>query len=399
MSAYNDFMRRKSIVCILVTLFLMACEGQQAAQPTLTPAATAVPVTSEAELTPEVTLTLAATTIEPTATQPIVESATEPTTAPTETATEAAPAATATSPPLAEPTLQEYPVPAGSRPHDVAPAPDGSVWYTAQRLGEMGRLDPATGETHHIPLGSGSAPHGVIVGPDDAAWVTDGGLNAIVRVDAVTEAVDVFPLPPDRPNANLNTAAFDGRGMLWFTGQNGIYGSLDPATGAMTVYDAPRGRGPYGITATPDGDIYYASLAGSYVGQVDVDSGEVTVLEPPTPGQGARRVWSDSQGHIWVSEWNGGQVAMYDPADGSWQEWPLPGDAPTPYAVYVDEQDQVWLSDFGGNALVRFDPASETFAVFPLPSPGANVRQILGRPGEVWGAESGVDKLIVIRTR
>ena len=29
--------------------------------------------------------------------------------------------------------VQEYPVPAGSRPHDVAPAVDGrSVWYTAQ---------------------------------------------------------------------------------------------------------------------------------------------------------------------------------------------------------------------------------------------------------------------------
>jgi streptogramin lyase len=26
------------------------------------------------------------------------------------------------------------------------------------------------------------------------------------------------------------------------------------------------------------------------------------------------------------------------------------------------------------------------------------VRQLLGRPGEVWGAESGVDKLVVIRT-
>ena len=91
--------------------------------------------------------------------------------------------------------IQEYPVPAGSHPHDVAPAPDGAVWYTAQRLGELGRLDPATGETHHIPLGSGSAPHGVIVGPDGAAWVTDGGLNAIVRVDPETEEVRVFPLP------------------------------------------------------------------------------------------------------------------------------------------------------------------------------------------------------------
>jgi virginiamycin B lyase len=67
--------------------------------------------------------------------------------------------------------------------------------------------------------------------------------------------------------------------------------------------------------------------------------------------------------------------------------------------VYVDEQDRVWLSDFGANALVRFDPQREAFEVFTLPSPGANVRQILGRPGEVWGAESGTDKLVVIRTR
>jgi virginiamycin B lyase len=293
--------------------------------------------------------------------------------------------------------VQEYPVPAGSRPHDVAPAPDGTVWYTAQRRGELGRLDPETGETHHIPLGQGSAPHGVIVGADDAAWVTDGGLNAIVRVDADTEEVTVYPLPADTGYANLNTAAFDGNGILWFTGQSGIYGRLDPETGTLEVFSAPRGRGPYGITATPNGEIYYASLAGSYIGHVDTDTGEVTVLEPPTPNQGARRVWSDSLGRIWVSEWNSGNVSVYDPADESWQTWPLPGDAPSTYAVYVDENDTVWLSDFGGNAMVKFDPPTESFTVFPLPSPSGDVRQILGRPGEVWGAESGADKLIVIR--
>jgi virginiamycin B lyase len=58
----------------------------------------------------------------------------------------------------------------------------------------------------------------------------------------------------------------------------------------------------------------------------------------------------------------------------------------------------VWLSDFGANAMVRFDPVQETFSTFPLPSPQANVRQILGLPGELWGAESGSDKLVVIRT-
>jgi virginiamycin B lyase len=290
-------------------------------------------------------------------------------------------------------------VPRGSRPHDVAPAVDGGVWYTAQGSGELGYLDPETGETRHIALGSGSRPHGVIVGPDGEPWITDSGLNAIVRVDPASEEVQLFPLPPGRGNANLNTAALDGNGVLWFTGQNGVYGRLDPGSGAMEVFDAPRGRGPYGIAATPDGAVYYVSLAGSYLARIDSETGEATVLEPPTPAQGARRVWSDSSGRLWVSEWNSGQLSMYDPDGDVWRAWALPGDRPQPYAVYVDDEDMIWLSDFGANALVRFDPAREEFEQFVLPSRPAAVRQILGRQGEVWGAESGVDQLVVIRTR
>lgn len=67
--------------------------------------------------------------------------------------------------------------------------------------------------------------------------------------------------------------------------------------------------------------------------------------------------------------------------------------------MYVDDEDMVWLSDFGANALVRFDPDTEEFEQFVLPSSPAAVRQILGRPGEIWGAESGVNQLVVIRTR
>jgi virginiamycin B lyase len=262
----------------------------------------------------------------------------------------------------------------------------------------MGLLDPATGEITLVDLSAGSSPHGVIVGPDGAAWITDSGLNAIVRVDGATHEVAVYDLPGTHSNANLNTAAFDGNGILWFTGQNGVYGKVDPATGEVTAWDAPRGRGPYGITATPSGDIYYASLAGSHIARIDTATGEATVIEPPTPNQGARRVWSDSQGRIWVSEWNVGQLGMYDPASDSWQEWKLPGTSPQAYAVYVDDQDMVWVTDFGGNALHRFDPATETFETYPFPDADSTVRQLLGRPGEIWGAESALNRLFVLYT-
>ena len=294
-------------------------------------------------------------------------------------------------------TLQEYSVPPGSHPHDVAPAADGGVWYTGQHTEELGWLDPVTGATRQIHLGVGSRPHGVIVGPDGAPWITDGGLNAIVRVDPDSDQVQLFSLPPESGYTNLNTATFDGDGILWFTGQSGIYGRLDPATGEMDLYAAPRGRGPYGIATTPDGEVYYASLAGNHIAHINRESGEATVLEPPTAGQGARRVWSDSTGKIWVSEWNAGQVAVYDPGAAAWREWRLPGENPRAYSVYVDERDMVWLTDFGGNAIVRFDPVTEEFEVFQIPSAGAAVRQMLGRPGEVWGAESGTDKLVVVR--
>lgn len=292
-----------------------------------------------------------------------------------------------------------YRLPEGAGPHDVAPGLKGEVWYTAQAQGALGRLDPATGAMRQIPLGQGSRPHGVIVGADGAPWITDSGLNGIIRVDPETFAVKVYALPKGSAYANLNTATFDKRGTLWFTGQSGVYGRLDSASGEIRVFDAPLGRGPYGIATTPDGAVYYASLAGNHIARIDLDKGTAARIDPPTPDQGARRVWSDSRSRIWVSEWLSGQVSRYDPKDGSWKAWKLPGSRPRAYAVYVDEADKVWLSDFGANAMVRFDPATETFEVFPSPRANANVRQILGRPGEVWAPESGTDHLVVFYTR
>ena len=129
---------------------------------------------------------------------------------------------------LAEPVLTEFAVPAGAHPHDVSPAADGGIWYSGQQNGTLGHLDPATGVVREIPLGQGSSPHGVITGPDEAAWITDSGLNAIVRVDAEAEEITTFPLPDSAAGANLNTAVFDPDGILWFTGQQGFYGRLDP---------------------------------------------------------------------------------------------------------------------------------------------------------------------------
>jgi virginiamycin B lyase len=297
------------------------------------------------------------------------------------------------------PVAQEYAT-TGRGLHDAVPDGNGWVWYVDQRAGTLGGLHPASGEELVVSLGAGSAPHGIIMGPDGAAWITDGGQNAIVRVDVNTLGVDVFRLPG--PQANLNTATFDGRGVLWYTGQAGYIGRLNPADGVVTQVEAPRGRGPYGIATAPDGTVYYASLAGSYLGRIDNDEGAVTVLDPPTPSSGVRRVWADSQGRLYIAQYNVGQLGRYDPATGQWAEWKLPGNEPRPYAVYVDHRDKVWLSDHalggsgGNNSLAFFDPDTETFTTVNSNNP-LRIAQLGGIPGEVWGVDRNRQTAVVVR--
>jgi len=74
--------------------------------------------------------------------------------------------------------IQTFPVLAGAGPHDVYPAPDGAVWFTAQSAGKLGQLDPRTGRSDLIPLGPDAAPHGDYGG-------VPYGANAVERASQV----------------------------------------------------------------------------------------------------------------------------------------------------------------------------------------------------------------------
>ena len=297
--------------------------------------------------------------------------------------------------PERQPTTQ---VPDGARPHDVAPAPDGTVWYTAQGSGELGRLDPATGESSEIPLGAGSAPHGVIVGPDGAPWVTDGGLNAIVRVDPATEAVRASRCPADRPRQPQHGRVRRRRRALVHRPDRRLRPPRPGDRATSRCSTRRGGRGPYGITATPGGEVFYASLAGSHIARIDRATGAATRCSSRRrPARAPGGSGPTRRGGSGSASGTRARSRVLRPGRRQVAGVAAAGRRPQAYAVYVDERDMVWLSDFGANALVRFDPAPRRSERSRCPATPANVRQILGRPGEVWGAESGADRLVVVR--
>jgi len=145
-----------------------------------------------------------------------------------------------------EPSIREYRVPAGSHPHDVAAAPDGSIYYASLAGNHVARIDTATGAATVIDPPTSRQGHGVIVGPDGAPWVTDSGRNAIIRVDPSTEKISVHPLPKERGGANLNTAAFDGRGSSGSPAKTASTGDSIRARGGSMSSTLP---GAEGLTA------------------------------------------------------------------------------------------------------------------------------------------------------
>src|SRR6266850_1761950 len=139
--------------------------------------------------------------------------------------------------------VKYYPVASGMGSRDVAPAPDGTIWFCGQRNGTLGRLEPRDGSFKLIDLGKGAAPHGVVIGPDGAPWITEGGQNAIARVDPGDHKVALFRLPEKEVYANLNTGVFDKSGILVSEWNSGNVSVHDPADGSWKAWKLP-GDGP-----------------------------------------------------------------------------------------------------------------------------------------------------------
>ena len=93
-------------------------------------------------------------------------------------------------------------------PHDPAFAPDGMIWYTAQRANMIGRLDPITEQFKECPLPTpNSGPHGLHVDKDGNVWYTGNSAGLIGKVDAKTGKITEYKMP--NPQANdPHTIAF-----------------------------------------------------------------------------------------------------------------------------------------------------------------------------------------------
>src|SRR5438477_12368427 len=130
-------------------------------------------------------------------------------------------------------------------PHDPAVAPDGSVWYTAQRASTIGRFDPTTQQFKEFNLPTkDSGPHGLQADKDGNIWYTGNAAGLIGRVDPKTGKVTEYKMPNPKAR-DPHTIAFLRDGRLFFTVQAGNFiGTVDPKSpgGKVRPVESPAGN-------------------------------------------------------------------------------------------------------------------------------------------------------------
>ncbi|HJQ27881.1 MAG TPA: hypothetical protein VJ827_00955 [Rubrobacter sp.] len=155
-----------------------------------------------------------------------------------------------------------FPTPASSGntdPLDVAVAPDGIVWFT-EGLGQIGRLDPATGAITEIDVEG--LPREINIASDGAVWFTQRfPPQGVGRIAPVPNPVagDVTFFPVDGGPLDIAPAA---DGSMWFTRTTaGNIARITP-DGVITAQSKTvKGSEPFGITVPSDGNPWFTMLS------------------------------------------------------------------------------------------------------------------------------------------
>ncbi len=272
-------------------------------------------------------------------------------------------------------------------PTGITAGPDGAVWFTNNGSGtgdSIGKITPSGQFTFYTSSQYIDGPEGITVGPDGALWFTNAGNNTIGRLDPTTGAVTSYSgTGIDDPTSI--TAGPDGEQALWFTNnQNDTIGEIT-TSGAVSNYTGSGYTGacyiggPFGITAGPDGALWFTNQDGCQYGTGSIGrmttSGTLTNLYIGTSTSvvNPAAITAGPDGALWFTNNGNGSGDSIGRITTSGQIYTYTGPGISgPEGIAVGPDGAVWFTNLGangsGNSIGRITtPASQTITFTSTP--------------------------------
>ncbi len=150
-------------------------------------------------------------------------------------------------------------------------------------------------------------------------------------------------------------------------------------TGQITEYSLPSGSHPLGITAGPDGNLWFTDNSSSKIGKITT-SGTITEY---TVGSNPNGIAAGPDGNLWFTEYAAGKIGKIT-TSGTVTEYSLPAES-EPYEITEGSDGNLWFTE--GNKIGKIT-TSGTVTEYSLPEKSHPSGITAGPDGNLWFAEN-----------
>jgi streptogramin lyase len=292
----------------------------------------------------------------------------------------------------------------GSNPSAITLGADGNLWFTETNANALARITPGGTVTEFslAALQAGSGPVGITSGPNGLLYFTESSVGRIGSINpkagsdaAVLASLTQSAVVPS--GANVGPRGIDGitagpDGNLWFTeGAHNVVGRIGAQLSPITEFLVPmNGADPEGIAAGPDGALWFTEDAADQIGRI-TPSGAIAEFPLPSNG-GPQGIAAGPDGNLWFAEASGGQVGKITPS-GAITEFPLPTQS-TPSFITSGPDGNLWFTEYGSNRIGRITPAGGVTEYSTGLTANAQLGDITAGPdGNLWFTENAANQV------
>jgi streptogramin lyase len=297
--------------------------------------------------------------------------------------------------------INEFPIAtAGALPSGISSgivsAPGGGIWFTEPGANKIGSVAAAGGapKEYAIPTAS-SGPQSITLGPDGNLWFTEINANQIGRI----APVDTTTLTDVTVPSGATVTTPGAGGVKYSSGMTIPAGTSLPA-GTITEFTIGTANSrPSGITAGPDGNIWFTESATGKIGLMNPTSGFVNDFALKTPGGQPSGITSGPNGNLWFTLPAINEIGAINTVTLVDNEFPIntPGASPQgslPQSITLGPDGNLWFSEAGAALLGKISPTTQAVTQYAVPSPGGVTQGITtGSDGNVWCTEPGTSRL------
>lgn len=162
---------------------------------------------------------------------------------------------------------------------------------------------------------------------------------------------------------------------------------------AIAEFPLPSSGGfPFGITAGPDGNVWFTELSKGVVGKINVLSPNKIAEFPIGTSSQILAITAGPDRNVWFTEYTGNKVGRITPS-GEITDYPVPTANSGPAGISSGPDGNVWFTESLADKIGRLTPGgSFTEFTFPAPAPSVACRAphdiVSGPDGNLWFTES-----------